>query len=265
MRPAGARRGPIRRPPATTCATRRIRGALAHLGTPVAARASDEHASASAAAGVFPRLRRGVRSAEGATQWRGPRHGDGRRISDADDDVLVDEPDMGIHDITKRGENLLDTGAHFYDVYECSDGEYVSDRLDRAAVLRPADEPHRARRRPRVLTEMNRDDWPRLKQRLSEVFLSNACGMVRSSERADVCSAPVPHMDEAAVHPHNVPHGTFVEIAGVTQPAPAPSVSFHDRWIAGSQRAAHGRGCADWGIPQEPRMEQWRRVQCRQA
>ncbi|MFM7871434.1 MAG: CoA transferase, partial [Actinomycetota bacterium] len=33
---------------------------------------------------------------------------------------------MGAHDETKRGTNLLDTGAHFYDVYECRDGTYVS-------------------------------------------------------------------------------------------------------------------------------------------
>ena len=26
----------------------------------------------------------------------------------------------------ERGTNMLDTGAHFYDVYECADGEYVS-------------------------------------------------------------------------------------------------------------------------------------------
>ena len=44
-------------------------------------------------------------------------------------------------------------------------------------------------------------------------------------EHTDVCFAPVLTMSEAAEHPHNVQRGTFVEIDGVTQPAPAPRFS----------------------------------------
>ena len=57
---------------------------------------------------------------------------------------------IGVCDENHRGTNLLDTGAHFYDVYECADGELHLARLDRAAVLRRAAAPHRADRRPAV-------------------------------------------------------------------------------------------------------------------
>ena len=52
----------------------------------------------------------------------------------------------GVFDEDNRGTNLLDTGAHFYDVYRCADGEYISHRVDRAAVLRRAAAAHRPRR-----------------------------------------------------------------------------------------------------------------------
>ena len=42
---------------------------------------------------------------------------------------------------------------------------------------------------------------------------------------SDVCYAPVLSLAEAPKHPHNVARETFVEIDGVTQPAPAPRFS----------------------------------------
>ncbi|HEY5663605.1 MAG TPA: CaiB/BaiF CoA-transferase family protein [Ilumatobacter sp.] len=133
---------------------------------------------------------------------------------------------MGVHDINRRGENLLDTGAHFYDVYECSDGEYVSvgsiEPQFYAELLRLtglADDAEFA-------TQMDRSQWPRLKARLAEVFGSKTraewCAVM---EHTDVCFAPVLRMDEAAAHPHNIARGTFVDVAGLTQPAPAPRFS----------------------------------------
>ena len=44
-------------------------------------------------------------------------------------------------------------------------------------------------------------------------------------EHTDVCFAPVLTMSEAAEHPHNVDRGTFVDVAGTMQPAPAPRFS----------------------------------------
>ena len=55
---------------------------------------------------------------------------------------------IGAFDENRRGTNLLDTGAHFYDVYRCADGRVHLGRLDRAAVLRPAAAADRSRRRP---------------------------------------------------------------------------------------------------------------------
>jgi alpha-methylacyl-CoA racemase len=132
----------------------------------------------------------------------------------------------GLHDGSRRGVNMLDTGAHFYDVYECADGEYVSigsiepqfySELMRLTGL--SDDPEFA-------AQMDRSRWPALKVRLTEIFGSKTreewCTIM---EHSDVCFAPVLRMDEAARHPHNVERGTFVEIDGVMQPAPAPRFS----------------------------------------
>ncbi|TDT17212.1 alpha-methylacyl-CoA racemase [Ilumatobacter fluminis] len=133
---------------------------------------------------------------------------------------------MGAHDINRRGENLLDTGAHFYDVYECSDGEYVSlgsiEPQFYAELMRltglDGDEEFAA--------QMDASKWPHLKERLAELFRTKTrdewCEIM---EHTDVCFAPVLRMDEAAQHPHNVERNTFIAPGGVTQPAPAPRFS----------------------------------------
>lgn len=126
----------------------------------------------------------------------------------------------------QRGVNLLDTGAHFYDTYETSDGRHVSigsiepqfyAELRRLAGLED-DKRFDAQLDPRA--------WPDLKSALAEVFrtrtLAEWCDLM---EGTDVCFAPVLSMAEAPSHPHNVARGTFVEVDGVTQPAPAPRYS----------------------------------------
>jgi alpha-methylacyl-CoA racemase len=132
---------------------------------------------------------------------------------------------MGIWN-DERGTNLLDTGAHFYDVYETADGRYVSigsiEPQFYAELLRLtglADEGDFA-------AQMDRSRWPELKARLAEVFRTKTrdewCEIM---EGTDVCFAPVLSISEAPTHPHNVERGTFVEVAGITQPAPAPRFS----------------------------------------
>jgi alpha-methylacyl-CoA racemase len=73
---------------------------------------------------------------------------------------------------------------------------------------------------------MDKSAWPHLKQRLSDLFATKTrdewCALM---EATDVCFAPVLTMSEAAQHPHNIARGTFVEIGGTTQPAPAPRFS----------------------------------------
>jgi alpha-methylacyl-CoA racemase len=133
---------------------------------------------------------------------------------------------VGLFDEQHRGTNLLDTGAHFYDVYECADGKYISvgsiEPKFYAELLRLTDLDDD----PEFAKQMDKSAWPHLKQRLSEVFASKTrdewCAVM---EATDVCFAPVLTMSEAAEHPHNVERGTFVEIAGAMQPAPAPRFS----------------------------------------
>ncbi|MFP4513745.1 MAG: CaiB/BaiF CoA transferase family protein [Acidimicrobiales bacterium] len=123
----------------------------------------------------------------------------------------------------ERGTNTLDTGAHFYDVYETADAKYVSigsiepqfysELLRLTGLVDEAD----------FAAQMDRSRWPALKERLAEVFRTKTrdewCEIM---EGTDVCFAPVLSLSEAPQHPHNVERQTFVEIAGVTQPAPAP-------------------------------------------
>ena len=134
--------------------------------------------------------------------------------------------EMGMFDEHARGTNLLDTGAHFYDVFRCKDGGYISigsiEPQFYAELLRltgMAEDPEFAR-------QMDRDLWPHLKSRLIRVFEGKTrdewCAIM---EHTDVCFAPVLTMSEAAAHPHNVDRGTFIEVGGVVQPAPAPRFS----------------------------------------
>jgi alpha-methylacyl-CoA racemase len=124
-----------------------------------------------------------------------------------------------------RGENILDTGAHYYDVYETRDGKYVSigsieakfyEELLRLSGLK--DE--------QLARQNDRGAWPTMKERVAAVFKTRTrdewCEIMEGS---DVCFAPVLSMDEAPHHPHNRHRGTFVERDGVIQPGPAPRFS----------------------------------------
>ena len=174
-----------------------------------------------------PRVRRGVRAPRRAEVGQGPgrRRRDGRRRRGPDDDVPRLPSDRACA-TNERGSNLLDTGSHFYDAYECSDGEYVSigsiEPQFYAELLRItglSDDPEFAK-------QMDVTSWPGLKQRLREVFRTKTrdewCALM---EHTDVCFAPVLTIDEAAGHPHNVARKTFVEVGGISQPAPAPRFS----------------------------------------
>jgi alpha-methylacyl-CoA racemase len=132
----------------------------------------------------------------------------------------------GLFDESAPGTNLLDTGAPFYDVYECSDGHYVSigsiEPQFYAELLRLTG----LAGDPAFAAQMNRPAWPDLKARFAELFRTRTrdewCELM---EMTDVCFAPVLTMTEAAGHPHNVARKTFVESHGVVQPAPAPRFS----------------------------------------
>jgi alpha-methylacyl-CoA racemase len=124
-----------------------------------------------------------------------------------------------------RGENLLDTGAHFYEVYETSDGKFVSigsieakfyDELLELSGLKGQELPN----------QMDRTSWPAFKERLTRIFKSKTRDeWCKIMEGSDVCFAPVLSMEEAPKHAHNRHRGTFVEMEGVVQPGPAPRFS----------------------------------------
>jgi len=70
-------------------------------------------------------------------------------------------------------------------------------------------------------------------------------------EGTDVCFAPVLTLEEAPRHPHNVVRKTFVEVAGVTQPAPAPRFSRTPGEISrppSAPAADTGEALTDWGL-----------------
>jgi alpha-methylacyl-CoA racemase len=122
----------------------------------------------------------------------------------------------------ERGTNLLDTGAHFYEVYETSDGGFMAlgaiepqfyAELIRLLGLEGEDLPD----------QMDREAWPQMKERFAALFATRTRAEWESVfDGSDACVAPVLSPTEAPNHPHMRARGTFTEVAGVVQPGPAP-------------------------------------------
>jgi alpha-methylacyl-CoA racemase len=128
-------------------------------------------------------------------------------------------------DETRREANMLDGGAHFYDVYECADGEYISigsiEPQFYALLLEKAGlDPEE------FADQHNRDKWPELSARLTEVFKTRTQAQwCEIMEGTDVCFAPVLSFTDAPRHPANEARGVYTEVDGIVQPAPAPRFS----------------------------------------
>ena len=154
----------------------------------------------------------------------------------------------------ERGSNMLDTGAHFYECYETKDGKYVSigaiepqfyaELLEKTG-LAGEDLPR----------QMDRSGWESNKERLKGIFKSRTrdewCAIMEGS---DVCFAPVLSLTETKQHPHIRARSTFVEVAGSSQPGPAPRFSRTEAKISGPP--PHGgqhtdEALADWGFASE--------------
>ncbi len=131
---------------------------------------------------------------------------------------------MGLWD-GGRGGNTLDTGAHFYEVYETADNKFVSigsiepqfyAELFERLELDPAD----------FDQQHDRSAWPAAKERIAARIAERTRDEWDAVfEGSDACYAPVLEPEEAIVHPHNQARSTFVNVAGVDQPAPAPRFS----------------------------------------
>ena len=152
-----------------------------------------------------------------------------------------------------RGGNMLDSGAYFYDVYECADGKYVS-----LACIEPkfhAEFLARVGIDPKSLPpQLDRSNWHVARGKFSEIFRTKTRDeWTAMLEGTDCCFAPVVSMAEAPHHPHMAARGIFIELDGITQPGPAPRFS---RTPSGTPTAPDAPGCddaernmADWGFP----------------
>ncbi|MFM0522166.1 MULTISPECIES: CaiB/BaiF CoA transferase family protein [Caballeronia] len=137
---------------------------------------------------------------------------------------------MGLHAAgmlgKERGTNLLDTGAHFYEVYECADGKYVSVAPIEGKFYRLLLEKLELQDHPLLQKQMDRAQWPKAKEVLAARFREHTRDeWARRFGETDVCLAPVLDFDEASSHPHIKARGTFIDLDGVTHPAPGPRFS----------------------------------------
>jgi alpha-methylacyl-CoA racemase len=125
----------------------------------------------------------------------------------------------------ERGVNLLDSGAHFYEVYATKDGGFVSvgalEPQFYAALLKGL------QLDPAVLPDqMERARWPEMKRLFAEVFRTKTREeWTRIFEGTDACFAPVLAPGEVADHPHHRARASFQTTAGVLRPAAAPRFS----------------------------------------
>ena len=151
-----------------------------------------------------------------------------------------------------RGVNMLDSGTHFYDTYETKDGKWISlgsiepqfyrEMLEKTGISDPE-----------FVAQMDRAAWPALKKKLASV--------IRTKSRdewdaimlgSDVCYAPVLSIAEAPSHPHNVARKTFVDIEGITQPAPAPRFSRTPSGVQGPPEGANNHAALGaWGFSEQ--------------
>jgi alpha-methylacyl-CoA racemase len=150
-----------------------------------------------------------------------------------------------------RGENTLDTGAPWYNTYETKDGKYVSIGSIEARFYEELLEKLNLKNEP-LPPQHDRAGWPELHRRFAAAFKSKTRDEWSAVfEGSDACFAPVLTFSEARSHPHNVARASFVEVGGVTQPAPAPRFSRTPAEIRRPppERGAGGReALADWGF-----------------
>ncbi len=154
----------------------------------------------------------------------------------------------------ERGTNVLDSGSYYYGSYRCADGHYISiasiegkfhaELLERLGID-PAE----------IGDQQDRSRWPEHAERLTALFLTKTrdewCAEL---EGTDVCFAPVLDLAEAPEHPHIRERGTFIDIEGVIQPAPAPRFSRTPGEVHGPvpEPGQHSREVlADWGFEAE--------------
>ncbi len=125
----------------------------------------------------------------------------------------------------QREANLLDGAAHFYATYRCADGKWVA-----VGAIEPQFYASLLERMGLDVAEFepqhDRSRWPAWKARLAQVFATRTrdawCATMAGG---DTCLSPILDMEEAIAHPHHAARGTFIDVEGTRQPAPAPRFS----------------------------------------
>ena len=148
----------------------------------------------------------------------------------------------------EAGVNLLDSGTPFYDAYRTSDGKWLAigclepqfyAEWLRICGLDSADLPG----------QFDLSGWPLLRERFAEVVATRTRDeWAALTDGSDACVAPVLSMSEAPAHPHLAARGTFVEVDGMVQAAPAPRFSRTPADSPGSVLASDRGALLDWGV-----------------
>jgi len=150
----------------------------------------------------------------------------------------------------ERGTNMLDTGAHFYEVYETADGAYLGvgaierkfyEQLVELMGLERAELPD----------QMDQAHWPEMKERFAAVFATRTRDeWMAVFEGSDACVAPVLTMHEAKDHPHNRARGRSSSPVASSSPRPLrASAVRRERSLAHRRpRLEHRRGARRLGL-----------------
>ena len=150
-----------------------------------------------------------------------------------------------------RGDNILDTGAPWYDTYETADGKHMAvgsiepkfyaELLERLGVANE-----------KLPPQHDRKSWPVLRERFTAAFKSKTRDQWAAIfAESDACVAPVLTFSEARADSHNVVRNTFTTVSKISQPAPAPRFSRTPGAIRGAapERGQQGKAAlADWGF-----------------
>ncbi len=151
----------------------------------------------------------------------------------------------------ERGSNIVDTGSHFYNTYETSDGKWISVGSIERKFYRELLE-KTGLDNEELPEQMDRSNWPEMKERLAAIFkMKSRDEWCEIMEGSDICFAPVLSFGEVNGHAHNKARDSFIEVEGVLQPAPTPRFS---RTEATVQRPPSDPGgdtreaLADWGF-----------------
>jgi alpha-methylacyl-CoA racemase len=158
------------------------------------------------------------------------------------------------HHLPRRGMNLVDGGAHFYNVYPTADGQWVAV----AAVLPKFYENFLAALgldQATLPDQLDHSQWPAMKARIAEIFRSQPLAYWNERlQNAEQCYSPVTGPLDAPRHPQARARESFVNVAGVTQPAPAPRLSRTPGWVKGPSQAPGMQSrelLAAWGFSEQ--------------